>query len=207
MNDQRGRRWLIVGCVALAALSLALIYLAPALAAPPPRPPRPTRPPQPTQPTHPRQTTTTVAPTTTTLAPTTTTSTTTTTLPPTTTTTTLPPTTTTVAPTTTTRAIIFLEGTAVLFGINDPEGRNAAIIYGADFVGLPLFPGSDPPTVRACPTGTVLDFSASTFTVDGQPIGTSGPINVSLFEFGNPAIIAQNNTDATVTVVYRIACV
>jgi hypothetical protein len=128
------------------------------------------------------QTTTTAEQTTTTTEQTTTTSS--------STTTTLPATTTTLPDPNT-----YLTGTAVLYGINDSEGRYLAIIYGIP--GLPLYPGSDPAFVQDCPAGTTVSFSQSTFTY---------PVGVTVTDFGG-TFVAENTTDNTVTVTYKIACV
>jgi hypothetical protein len=128
------------------------------------------------------QTTTTAEQTTTTAEQTTTTSS--------STTTTLPATTTTLPDPNT-----YLTGTAVLYGINDSEGRYLAIIYGIP--GLPLYPGSDPAFVQDCPAGTTVSFSQSTFT---------HPAGVTITDFGG-TFVAENTTDNTVTVTYKIGCV
>jgi hypothetical protein len=150
----------------------------------------------------PPTTTTTAATTTTTLAETTTTAeATTTTAEQTTTTaeqtTTSSSTTTTLPATTTTLPDLntYLTGTAVLYGINDSEGRYLAIIYGIP--GLPLYPGSVPAFVQDCPAGTTVSFSESTFTY---------PAGVTVTDFGG-TFVAENMTDNTVTVTYKIACV
>jgi hypothetical protein len=136
----------------------------------------------------PPMTTTTLAETTTTAEATTTTAEQTTTSS--STTTTLPATTTTLPDLNT-----YLTGTAVLYGINDSEGRYLAIIYGIP--GLPLYPGSDPAFVQDCPAGTTVSFSESTFTY---------PAGVTVTDFGG-TFVAENTTDNTVTVTYKIACV
>jgi hypothetical protein len=99
-------------------------------------------------------------------------------------------TTTTVAPTTTTLAQVVLEGTA-------PVTDQGVIIYGVEFDGLPI-PGGQPPAVRLCPTGTALDFAASSFTLDPG-------LRVEYYaEFGTVIVLAD--LDVTGTVSYRLVC-
>ena len=130
------------------------------------------KPPKP-KPPPPRNTTSTLAPTTT-VEPTTTT---------------VEPTTTTEAPTTT-RAVITLDG-------NAPVTDQGVIIYGNEFDGLPI-PGGDPPAVRLCPSGTALDFEASTFEL-------SAGLHVEYFaDFGTVIVLAELDTTGTVT--YHLVC-
>jgi hypothetical protein len=87
--------------------------------------------------------------------------------------------------------IVYIEGTA-------PVTDQGLIIFGADFVGLPI-PGGDPSTVQGCPTGTTLDFARSTFTHPAN-------LEVQYLEtFG--VIIVLADFDTTGTIAYRIACV
>ena len=106
------------------------------------------------------------------------------------TTTTVAPTTTTAAPTTTTAPAITLEGTA-------PVTDQGLIIYGPDFVGLPI-PGGNPDSVQACPAGTSLDFAASTFDL------TPGLSVQYLAEYETVIVLAA--LDVTGTVGYRLVC-
>jgi hypothetical protein len=182
---------------ALVAIAVAVGLVLPSAGAKPPKPPKPTKPP--------KSTTTTVAPTTTSGTTTTTVAPTTTTLAE--TTTTAEATTTTAEQTTTSSSTsttlpdlnTYLTGTAVLYGINDSEGRYLAVIYGIP--GLPLYPGSDPAFVQDCPAGTTVSFSESTF------IYPPGSVTVSDFTDIGGGFVAENTTDNTVTVTYKIACV
>jgi hypothetical protein len=139
-----------------------------------------------------------VAPTTTTLAETTTTAEATTTTAEQTTTTAEQTTTSSSTSTTLPDLNTYLTGTAVLYGINDSEGRYLAVIYGIP--GLPLYPGSDPAFVQDCPAGTTVSFSESTF------IYPPGSVTVSDFTDIGGGFVAENTTDNTVTVTYKIAC-
>ena len=189
---------------ALVAIAVAVGLVLPSAGAKPPKPPKPTKPPKSTTTTvapttTSGTTTTTVAPTTTTLAETTTTAEATTTTAEQTTTTAEQTTTSSSTSTTLPDLNTYLTGTAVLYGINDSEGRYLAVIYGIP--GLPLYPGSDPAFVQDCPAGTTVSFSESTF------IYPPGSVTVSDFTDIGGGFVAENTTDNTVTVTYKIACV
>ena len=188
---------------ALVAIAVAVGLVLPSAGAKPPKPPKPTKPPKSTTTTvapttTSGTTTTTVAPTTTTLAETTTTAEATTTTAEQTTTTAEQTTTSSSTSTTLPDLNTYLTGTAVLYGINDSEGRYLAVIYGIP--GLPLYPGSDPAFVQDCPAGTTVSFSESTF------IYPPGSVTVSDFTDIGGGFVAENTTDNTVTVTYKIAC-
>jgi hypothetical protein len=88
-------------------------------------------------------------------------------------------------------AITFLTGTA-------PVTDQGLIIYGPDFVGLPI-PDGRPPAVQACPTGTALDFDRSTFVL-------SPGLHVEYFAEYDVVIVLAD-LDVIGTVEYNLACV
>lgn len=88
-------------------------------------------------------------------------------------------------------AITFINGTA-------PVTDQGLIIFGPDFVGLPI-PGGVPDSVQACPTGTSFDFNRSTFQL-------SSGLHVEYFSEFNVVVVLAD-LDVVGDVTYHLACV